>query len=53
MKKSVKNLLKIKAFGDINDLETAQKYIDIGASRLGSTSSINIVSRSKKPIVTI
>jgi len=53
MKKSVKNLLKIKAFGDINDLETAQKYIDIGASRLGSTSSINIVSRSEKPIVTI
>ena len=33
---------------DINPvvLETAQKYIDIGVNRLGSSSGIDIVSRS-------
>ncbi|WP_033961917.1 deoxyribose-phosphate aldolase [Psychroserpens jangbogonensis] len=46
MKKSVKDRAKIMAFGDINDLETAQKYFDVGVNRLGSTSSINILSRS-------
>ena len=46
MKKSVKDRAKIMAFGDINDLETAQKYIDVGVNRLGSSSSINILSRS-------
>lgn len=46
IKKSVKDFLKIKAGGDINDLETAQKYINIGVSRLGFTSSVDIISKS-------
>ncbi|OUR95070.1 deoxyribose-phosphate aldolase [Flavobacteriales bacterium 34_180_T64] len=55
IKKTVKDTAKIKAFGDINDLETAQKYIDIGVDRLGSASSIDIVSRSsiRKTIVSV
>jgi len=46
MKKTLKERSKIMAFGDIYDLETAQKYIDIGVNRLGSTSSFDIISRS-------
>lgn len=44
MKKSVKNALKIKASGGIRDAETAQKYIDIGVDRLGTSLSVLIVN---------
>ncbi|WP_456440506.1 deoxyribose-phosphate aldolase [Psychroserpens sp.] len=45
MKKSVKGRAKIKASGGICDLETAQKYIDIGVDRLGTFSGVEIVSK--------
>lgn len=38
IKKTVKNKTKIKAFGGINDFDTAIKYIDAGAHRIGTTS---------------
>ncbi len=37
IKKTVKNKTKIKAFGGINDFDTAIKYIDAGAHRIGTT----------------
>lgn len=47
IKKTVKNQAKIKASGGIKDLETAKKYIDLGADRIGTSSGVNIVSESK------
>ncbi|WP_431135509.1 deoxyribose-phosphate aldolase [Psychroserpens mesophilus] len=44
MKKTVKNRAKIKASGGIGDLETAQKYIDIGVDRIGTSKGVAIVS---------
>ncbi|WP_323787792.1 deoxyribose-phosphate aldolase [Psychroserpens sp.] len=44
MKKIVKNRLKIKASGGIGDLDTAQKYIDIGVNRIGTSKGIAIVT---------
>lgn len=40
MKKTVRNQLKIKASGGIRDLETAQKYIDAGIHRIGTSSGV-------------
>ncbi|MGB3608494.1 deoxyribose-phosphate aldolase [Psychroserpens sp.] len=42
IKKTVKNNCKIKASGGIGDYETAQKYIDVGADRIGTSHGINI-----------
>jgi len=44
IKKSVKNRMKIKASGGISDYETAQKYIDIGVDRIGTSSGVAIVN---------
>jgi len=44
MKKSVKGRAKIKASGGIGDYETAQKYIDVGVDRIGTSKGIAIVS---------
>lgn len=44
MRKTVKNKAKIKASGGIRDYETAQKYVDIGVDRLGTSSGIAIVT---------
>lgn len=44
MRKTVKNRAKIKASGGIGDFETAQKYIDIGVDRIGTSKGIAIVS---------
>ncbi|MEM1003286.1 MAG: deoxyribose-phosphate aldolase [Bacteroidota bacterium] len=44
IKKTVKNRAKIKASGGIRDYETALKYIEVGVSRLGTSSGITIVS---------
>ena len=38
IKKTVKNALKIVASGGIEDLETAAKYLDVGAYRVGVSS---------------
>lgn len=43
MKKTVGSSIKIKASGGIKDRQTALKYIEIGASRLGTSSGIKLV----------
>ena len=47
MKEVAGNKIKIKASGGIKDAETAQKYIALGADRLGTSSGIAIVSGTK------
>lgn len=47
MKKMVKDEVKIKAAGGIRNLETAQKMIELGVSRIGSTASVAIVEELK------
>ena len=44
IKKSVSDSIKIKASGGIRDAATAQDYINLGASRIGTSSGIAIVS---------
>lgn len=44
MKNEVQNTIKIKASGGIRDLETAKQYIDLGVSRIGTSSGIAIVT---------
>lgn len=44
MKSAVGDQLKIKASGGIRDKETALEYINIGVSRIGTSSGIKIVS---------
>ncbi|MCP9199618.1 deoxyribose-phosphate aldolase [Gramella sp. GC03-9] len=44
MKKVVGDRVKIKASGGIRDAETARKYIDLGVSRIGTSSGIKIIS---------
>lgn len=46
MKAEVKEQLKIKASGGIKDTVTAKKYIDLGVSRIGTSSGIQIVLNS-------
>ena len=43
MKFVVGDNAKVKASGGVRDKETAQKYIDLGAERLGTSSGIDIV----------
>ena len=44
MKNTVGDQVKIKASGGIKDKDTAQTYVDIGVSRIGTSSGIKIVS---------
>jgi deoxyribose-phosphate aldolase len=44
MKKTVRDQLKIKASGGIRDVETAQKYIDLGVHRIGTSSGVAMVN---------
>lgn len=44
MKEAVKDKVKIKASGGIRDAETAKEYINLGVSRIGTSSGIKIVS---------
>ena len=44
MKSVAGNNMKIKASGGVRDANTAQEYIDLGVSRLGTSSGIAIVS---------
>ncbi len=44
MKQVAGDAMKIKASGGIRDAKTAQEYIDLGVSRLGTSSGIGIVS---------
>ena len=43
MKSVVGDNAKVKASGGVRDKETAQKYVDLGAERLGTSSGIDIV----------
>ena len=43
MKKVVGTNAKVKASGGVRDKETAKKYIELGAERLGTSSGIEIV----------
>lgn len=47
MIKEVGNSLKIKASGGIKDTKTAKKYIELGVSRIGTSSGIEILSATK------
>lgn len=44
IKKMVKDQAKIKASGGIRDLETALKYIDAGADRIGTSSGVAMMT---------
>lgn len=44
MKKVVGDKIKIKASGGIRDAETARQYIQLGVSRIGTSSGIKIIS---------
>jgi deoxyribose-phosphate aldolase len=44
MKKTVKNLLKIKASGGIRDAETALKYLEVGVHRIGASSGVAMMT---------
>ena len=43
MKEMVGERIKIKAAGGIRTLQDAKKMIELGASRIGSTASVQIV----------
>ena len=43
MLKEVGDSLKVKASGGIQDTATAKKYIEMGVSRIGTSSGINII----------
>lgn len=47
IKKTVREGLKIKASGDIKDYETAIKYLDAGAERIGTSSIIEMKEHSR------
>lgn len=42
IKKTVKDSIKIKASGGITNLETSQKFIDIGVSRVGTSPNLKL-----------
>ena len=44
MKKTVGDKAQVKASGRVKDFETAKKYIELGATRLGTSSGIAIVT---------
>lgn len=44
IKKTVKDRAKIKASGGIRDVETALKYIDAGADRIGTSSGVAMMN---------
>ncbi len=48
MVEEVGDTLKIKASGGIKDTATAKKYIEIGVSRIGTSSGVEIVTTTKK-----
>ena len=43
MKRVVGDLIKIKASGGIKDRDTALRYIDLGASRIGTSSGVRLL----------
>ena len=47
MKKMVGDNAEVKASGGVKSYETAEKYIELGATRLGTSSGIEIIKGSK------
>lgn len=47
MKKIVGDKAEVKASGGVKDIETAKKYIELGATRLGTSSGIEIIEGIK------
>ena len=47
MKDVVKDNAKVKASGGVKDYETAEKHIELGASRLGTSSGVKIIEGEK------
>lgn len=47
IKKTIKNKAQIKAYGDIDDLETALKFIEAGADRIGTSTPIKDLTKLK------
>lgn len=47
MKKTVGAALEVKASGGVRDFETAKNVIEAGATRIGASSSVDIVNKSK------
>lgn len=45
MKGIIQDKIKIKAAGGIRDIKTAKKYIEIGVTRLGTSSGIDLVTK--------
>lgn len=43
----VKGKAEVKASGGVRDLETAQKYIEMGVTRLGTSSGVTLVTTGK------
>ena len=43
MKSVVGNNAKVKASGGVKDKETAEKYVELGVERLGTSSGIEII----------
>jgi len=46
IKKTIKNGAKIKASGGIKDFQTAMKYIENGADRIGTSKGVSIVKNT-------
>lgn len=49
IRKTIKDQAKIKASGGIRDLETALKYIDAGADRIGTSSGVAMMNDKTTP----
>jgi deoxyribose-phosphate aldolase len=47
MLNAVKGKCQIKASGGVRDLETALKYIEMGVSRLGTSSGVSLMTTGK------
>jgi len=43
MKANISSQVQIKASGGIRDIQSAKQYIDLGVSRLGTSSGVNII----------
>jgi len=43
IKKTIRNKAKIKVCGVINNLETIERYIEIGADRIGTSSNLKLI----------
>ena len=50
IKKTVRDKLKIKVSGGIRDAETAKKYIDLGADRIGASLGVLIMKEIKQSL---